>query len=150
MPRRMGMANGLAVSEYVAVTDWNTFPSRRHVVRRRAGRPVLGRTGFLFLLAAAFAVASCAARQANPVSLTQPNDSQLTCEAIDAEIATNEQQAVQLTNLDGEVITNNVLSQIPVTAIFHRLDLSQKEQVEFRALFDRNEHLGRLKREKQC
>ena len=122
--------------------DWSIFGTARHLP---IGVSPLART--LALLPAALLLGSCAARPANPVASAQPADAQLSCEAIDQELANNENEARGLVKLDSDVETRNVLSVIffPLA-----LDLSEKEQIEFRALFDRNRNLERLKRQKQC
>jgi len=122
--------------------DWSIFGAVRHL---SFGGSRLARTSVL--LPAALLLVSCAARPANPVATTQPTDTQLSCEGIDQERAANEKEARRLVNLDSNVVTGNVFSVIffPYT-----VDLSQKEQIEFRALHDRNRNLERLKRQKEC
>jgi hypothetical protein len=136
------MAQVLSGTGSVMVHDWSIFGAVRHL---SFGGSRLART--LGLLPAALLLVSCAARPANPVATTQPTDTQLSCEAIDQELAANEREARGLVNLDGSVVTGNVLS---VMFFPYTIDLSQKEQIEFRALYDRNRNLERLKRKNQC
>jgi hypothetical protein len=136
------MARVLSGTGGVIAHDWSIFGTVRHL---SFGGSRLAQT--LVLLPAALLLASCAARPANPVATSQPTDTELSCEAIDQELAANETEARGLVNLDDSVVTGNVLS---VMFFPYTIDLSQKEQIEFRALYDRNRNLERLKRKKQC
>jgi hypothetical protein len=136
------MARVLSGSGSVVVHDWSIFGTVRHL---SFGGSRLAQT--LLLLPAVLMLVSCAARPANPVATSQPTDTQLSCEGIDRELAANETEARRLVDLDSTVVTGNVLS---VMFFPYALDLSQKEQIEFRALYDRNRNLERLKRQKKC
>ena len=98
--------------------------------------------------------AACEARQVTPVPLSQPGDTALTCEQIAAEIAGNEAEAIRLVGADSDVTTDNALLAVTGTVLFwpalFALDVSSAEQIQFRALRDRNTNLARLQQDRGC
>lgn len=104
--------------------------------------------------ALAWPLASCAARQVTPVSMTQPTDDRLTCSEIDQEMKSNQTAAAELLQKNQEVNQANaakVVASIVLTGwIALSVDLSNEEQIKMRALADRNEALALLKAKKRC
>jgi len=113
------------------------------------------RMGLIILVLAA-ALAGCAVRKVTPVAMTQPGDAQLGCAEIASQIAANRSHAAELVGTDNEVAQGNVARGIAMGVAFGglgaaaSLDLSNAEQVQARALLDRNERLTFLAREKGC
>ena len=108
------------------------------------------------LLAAALAlcIAACASRPVTPVAISQSNDAQLTCSELDQQIKSNQLAAVELMQKNKAVQQANT-AKIVAAFVFSEwiafsVDLSHAEQIEMRALADRNEELQRLKRQKGC
>ena len=99
-------------------------------------------------------LAFCAARQTSPVVLSQPGDATLSCEQIAVEMARNETEAARLTGVDEEVVSGNVAAGVVGTVFFPpaflALDLSNAEQIQFRALRDRNNNLARMHQDRGC
>ncbi len=107
-------------------------------------------------LAMAAVLAGCAPRPVTPVAMAQPGDAALTCPDIAAEAGANRARAATLLGEDAEVARGNVVrgvaSVIPFAglAAAATMDLSNAEQVQARALLDRNQRLDLLAREKGC
>ncbi len=98
-------------------------------------------------------VAACEARQTTPVAMTQPGDADLTCVQVAAEIKENEAKAIELAGADMDLVSNNVAAGVVGTLVwpmFLATDLSQSEQIQFRALRDRNANLERIYRDQEC
>lgn len=106
------------------------------------------------LAALALCLASCAARQVTPVSMTQPTDDRLTCSEIDQEMKSNQAAAAELLQKNKEVDQANaakVAASVLLSGWFAlTVDLSNEEQIKMRALADRNEALALLKAKKRC
>lgn len=99
----------------------------------------------LFLLLGT--LTACAARQAHPVKISQPNDPKLTCSEIEAERAANLETAIELAGTDKATEVRNVFAAVIFVGA---VDISQVEQIEMRALYDRNKTLERLAKGKTC
>ena len=79
----------------------------------------------------------------------------MTCETIAKEITKNEEEALRLAGLGKDVEGKNVAVVVGATLLLSPLatlaiDFSKKEQIEFRALQDRNKHLIQLQEKKEC
>jgi recombinational DNA repair protein (RecF pathway) len=102
----------------------------------------------------ALPLASCAARQVTPVSMTQPTDDRLTCSEIDQGMKSNQAAAAELLQKNKEVDQANaakVVASVLLSGWFAlTVDLSNEEQIKMRALADRNEALALLKAKKKC
>jgi hypothetical protein len=99
-------------------------------------------------------LAACAARQTTPVAISQPDDAKLSCEQIDDEITRNEAEAIGLTGVDEKVVSDNIAAGV-VGSLFLfpailAIDLSNAEQIQFRALRDRNDNLIRIGKQRGC
>lgn len=101
----------------------------------------------LLILALGLGLAGCQGRQANPVSMVRANDDQLNCGELNTEVSANNSQIRQLSGQDEDVETGNVVAAIVFP---FAIDLSSKEQIEMRALIDRNRHLTRLRKARDC
>lgn len=99
---------------------------------------------------------ACAAREVQPVAMSQPGDDQLSCADLDQQLSANEQSEAVLIGQDRKVAQGNVAKTIggaiPVAgiAIVASTDLSNSEQVRARALADRNQELSYLSSKKGC
>jgi len=102
----------------------------------------------------AWPLASCAARQVNPVAMTQPTDDRMTCPQIDQEMKSNQATAAELLEKNKEVDQANaakVVASVVLSGWFAlTVDLSHEEQIKMRALADRNEALASLKANRRC
>jgi hypothetical protein len=102
----------------------------------------------------AWPLANCAARQVNPVAMTQPTDDRLTCPQIDQEMKSNQAAAAELLEKNKEVDQANaakVVASVVLSGWFAlTVDLSHEEQIKMRALADRNEALASLKANRRC
>jgi hypothetical protein len=98
----------------------------------------------------------CAAREVTPVRMQQPGDDDLTCTQIDQQIADNLKAAQDFMKKDKSVenanIAKNVGGAIPGLGLLlvASTDLSNEEQIEGRAILDRNEQLTYLAKKKGC
>jgi len=88
--------------------------------------------------------------------MSQPGDDALSCEALHQEIAKNTAAAENFVKHDRHVqdgnIAKNVGGAIPYLGILlvASTDLSNKEQIQGRALIDRDERLTYLSNQKHC
>lgn len=105
---------------------------------------------------AGVSLAGCAPRPVTPVAMSQPGDDALSCAEIAAQTATNRDRAAGLLGLDRQVAQGNVVRGVAMAIPFGGLaagasmDLSNAEQVQARALLDRNQRLDMLARDKGC
>jgi hypothetical protein len=109
--------------------------------------------GTMLALAGALCMAACAARSVTPLAMTQPGDDQLSCAQIDDEIKRNQTAANELFQRDESVETGNVAKGVLLGGGLLSaglMDLSNAEQVNARALVDRNERLRLLAKSNGC
>jgi len=104
---------------------------------------------------AILALAACQTRQANPVSLSQSGDERLDCASIQVMQQKNREEAARLAKLDEGVAMGNAFAVAMSQAwIFWPavlgVDLSDAEEIEMRALRDRNRRLAEIGRGKGC
>jgi len=98
----------------------------------------------------------CAAAKVTPVRMSQPGDENLSCEALKQEIEKNTAAAEDFVKRDQRVRDGNVAKgvggAIPAVGILliGSTDLSNKEQIQGRALVDRDERLTYLSKQKNC
>ena len=108
----------------------------------------------LLILAALAALSACGARSSNPVAISQPGDANLTCDQIEAQVKANNALAIQKAGGDEATQNQNAAVIAVGTIVFWpailAVDLSSAEQIELRALQDRNKSLERLHRNKEC
>jgi hypothetical protein len=108
------------------------------------------------LFACALLLSGCAAADVTPVRMSQPGDVSLSCEALKQQIADNTAAAEKFLKRDHQVEEANTAKQvggvIPIAGLLlvASTDLSNKEQIEARALADRDEHLRYLAKQKNC
>lgn len=101
-------------------------------------------------------MSACAAANVQPVHMVQAGDEALGCDALKQEITKNSAAAQKFIERDHQVSQANtakvVGSAIPYIGllVLASSDLSNKEQVEARALIDRDEHLEFLSKQKNC
>jgi len=100
------------------------------------------------------ALLGCAGRKAEPVAVMEPYDDKLACEQIQAEISSNETQALQLSSQNESAHSNNVAIGVVGAILFwpalFALDTGDAEKVEMQALHDRNTHLDTVYAQKGC
>lgn len=110
----------------------------------------------LFVAACAALLLGCAAAKVTPVRMSQPGDESLSCEALQQELAKNTTAAEDFVRRDKNVENGNIAkgvgSAIPFIGILlaSSTDLSNKEQIQGRALVDRDERLTYLSKQKNC
>lgn len=113
------------------------------------------------IVLALFVLVACGAPQVTPVRLSQPDDATLTCEQIAAEIAGNQAEARRLVDAEGDVDAGNVVAGMAVGGLVGGIPMAflmsdmeaeawSTEQIQYRALRDRNINLSRLHQQKGC
>ncbi len=107
------------------------------------------------LVAALCLLAACqTTRQARPVAIAQPGDDALACSEIATIQASNRLEAARLAKLDEGVAIGNAFAVTLSRAWFwpavFGVDLSDAEEIEVRALHDRNRRLEEIARAKGC
>lgn len=98
-------------------------------------------------------LAACAAQQTTPVALSQPGDTTLSCEQIAVEITRNEAEAIRFAGADEDVVSGNIAAGVVGTIFWPALlatDLSNADQIQLRALRDRNANLARIREDRGC
>lgn len=106
-------------------------------------------------------LAACATRPVTPVSMSQAGDLELGCADLSAQLKANEAQAAEFLHAHGETEKSNATKQAVIpAAVFLALpiailmsastDYSAADQVQARALIDRNERLGYLAQQRGC
>jgi hypothetical protein len=94
---------------------------------------------------------ACAGREANPVAVTKPFDSQLSCAHLIGEYDNNFNRLTELTKESADKVANNigylVLNPLAAPILF---DVSQTQKVEAEALTVRNAEIIRLGQSKSC
>jgi len=115
----------------------------------------MGKAAILAMTTLALGLAGCqTTRQANPVAMSQPGDASLDCAAIQAAQARNRAEAARLAKLDEGVALGNALAVTVSRAWFWPavmgVDLSDAEEIEARALYDRNRRLAEIGGRKGC
>lgn len=108
----------------------------------------------LIAILSLLAIAACQNRVAEPVHLAQPTDDRLTCTEIAEKRVENRKQAARLVKLDEGVALSNAfaitLSQVWFWPAIMGVDMSDVEEIEARALQDRNQRLIAIAKEKSC
>lgn len=93
-------------------------------------------------------------RQANPTPIAHPGDDQLSCSQIAAFQTENRRTAARLAKLDEGVAAGNAIavaaSRTWLWPAVFGVDLSDVEEIEARALRDRNRRLDEIARAKNC
>jgi len=104
--------------------------------------------------ALSFLVTACAGRDAAPVAAYNAYDAQLSCSQIDAETAANNNKVSQLQKEKENAIAANIAIGAVGLLLFwpalFALDTSDAQDVETRALNDRNNSLAYLKTASKC
>ena len=103
-------------------------------------------------VAASIALASCGGRDANPVARTHVGDEELSCTAIETEIAEIDarvQELIPQTNKTGKNVALGVAGWFLLVPWFF-MDLSDSEQIEIQAYRERRSHLIRIADRKNC
>ena len=99
-------------------------------------------------------VAACGHKPSNPVAISQPGDTALTCQQIESQMTANRHAANTLAGLDSDREATNTAAMVASAVVFwpavFAIDLSNTEQIEMRALQDRNQNLARMHGKKQC
>jgi hypothetical protein len=109
----------------------------------------------------ALMLSACAAREYTPVSMVQSGDDDLSCTAINQQIAANTATQAAFEANDRDVANGNTAKVVAGTvagavipfaglAMIGSTDLSNEEQAKARALADRNEHLEYIKKQRGC
>ena len=108
----------------------------------------------LALVLALLAIAGCQPRQAKPVHMSQVGDKALECRQLAAMQLSNRLEAARLAKLDEGVALGNVIAMTLSQAWFwpavFGVDMSDAEQIEARALQDRNRRLAEIAAAKGC
>lgn len=106
------------------------------------------------LILAVVLVAGCQSRQAKPVHVSQAGDQQLECAQLAEMQLQNRLEAARLAKLDEGVALGNAIAMTLSRAWFwpaiFGVDMSDAEQIEARALQDRNRRLQEIAARKGC
>ncbi|MEO1776528.1 MAG: hypothetical protein AAFS07_16400 [Pseudomonadota bacterium] len=115
---------------------------------QRTPSQVVRAAGVLFLLA------GCAAETANPVPISQPGDEKLSCAALAEQREAGQAAAASLAGQDADTTSGNIAVGVVGAAVFwpmlFAMDLSNRAQIELRALQDRDATLARLEQGRGC
>ena len=116
-----------------------------------------GRLGQLLLVAGALCLSGCAAKEVIPVKMAQAGDEDLDCPALKQQIEANRAAAEDFVRKDRQTKNGNIAKTVGMAAIPYvgvllamSYDLSNEEQIEGRALVDRDERLTYLAKQKGC
>lgn len=108
----------------------------------------------ILVLPAILAGAGCQTRHAQPVQVSQAGDAALDCEMIRELQIRNRAEAARLAKLDEGVALGNAIAMTISQAWFWPavlgVDLSDAEQIEARALKDRNRRLEEIAQREGC
>jgi hypothetical protein len=100
------------------------------------------------------AIGACQTRTATPVHLAQPGDGAMSCSEIAGEMVSNRKQAAKLAKLDEGIALSNAvamtLSQVWFWPAIMGVDMSDVEEIEARALMQRNDRLAALAGQRDC
>ena len=123
----------------------------------RLGRVVRKDRGYFLamgLLALLLDCTGCAqTKSVAPIQISQPGDERLSCKQINDEIYTTQVTAINFADQAAKVEGNNTafkVGTIFTTWAALGIDLSKEDQIKWRSLEDRNQHLLYLKAEKKC
>lgn len=99
-------------------------------------------------------LAGCPARVVTPIAVTQADDGALTCAQIAGQIESNRAAGARHALADRQVEQRNTAAGVASAFIgwpaLLTMDLSREEQIQVRALADRNTRLETLARERRC
>jgi len=115
----------------------------------------------LFFVVGATCLAGCAAKVVTPVHMAQPGDETLSCEDLKQQTDANRAAAADFLRRDKQVEGDNTTKNVAGAAVGAAIpglgllliastDLSNAEQVQARALIDRDEQLTYLSKQKGC
>jgi hypothetical protein len=108
----------------------------------------------IFFPAIGSVLCACAAAPSNPVAISQPGDASLSCDQIIDQVEANNELAIEKSGADAATVDGNIAKGAIASVIFWpailAVDLSNSDQIELRALRDRNRSLERLYRKKGC
>jgi hypothetical protein len=103
------------------------------------------------LAAAGWMLSACGGRPANPVATVQAADDKMNCQLMQTEYASNESRANALVGEKVKAQEQNAAKFVLMgMSGLLMMDLKDTEQVEIRALKDRNNRLARLMAGKGC
>jgi hypothetical protein len=139
----------------IAIFEVGTDLARGYGNWARAGAPVL-KLSPIAPFACTIFLAGCAAADVTSIKMSQPGDENLSCEAINEQLASNSAAAQKFLAQDRKVANTNIVKGVGAAIpwvgplVMASADLSNKEQVEARALIDRDERLEFLSKKKNC
>ncbi len=107
---------------------------------------------FFILLVLAAGLAGCGGRSPNPVASYQPGDEQRSCTGLKTEVASTEQEIIRLLPYEDAAGKNVALGVAGVFLIvpFFFMDFKDAEELEIRALRQRNQHLRAIAYDNGC
>ena len=106
----------------------------------------------LALSVALIALTACGGRNANPVARYQIGDENRSCEGLKVEVAHNEQEIIKLIPYEdatGKNVALGVTGALFIVPLFF-MDFKDAEEMEVKALRDRNLWLTELAHRKDC
>lgn len=98
-------------------------------------------------------LASCAGRAPAPVAVVQPMDNTLTCQAIQAEVASNNDKIASLGSEKGAKVAQNVAAGVVglfIWPVWFAMDFQGAAGTEMKALQDRNAYLATKANTERC
>lgn len=104
-------------------------------------------------LAAALPVLGCAGAAPNPVAVVQPQDRIMTCDAIFAEVQSNNEKVQQLAKDKGLKVAQNVAAGVAgfvIPVLWFGMDWQDAAGKETQALQARQQYLVTLAEQRRC
>ncbi len=99
------------------------------------------------------ALLGCAGAAPNPVAVVQPQDRYLTCEAIFAEVQSNNEKVQQLAKDKGLKVAQNVAAGVAglvIPVLWFGMDWQDSAGKEAQALQARQQYLATLAEQRRC
>jgi hypothetical protein len=105
------------------------------------------------LLGGALGLLGCAGAAPNPVAIVQPQDRYMTCEAIFAEVQSNNEKVQQLAKDKGLKVAQNVAAGVAgfvIPVLWFGMDWQDSAGKEAQALQARQQYLATLAEQRRC
>ena len=105
------------------------------------------------ILAAGLSLTACAGRAPAPVAVVQPIDNSMTCQAIAAEVSSNNDKISSLGSEKGAKVAQNVAAGVVglfIWPVWFAMDFQGAASTEQKALQERNTYLNTKASTEQC
>jgi hypothetical protein len=104
-------------------------------------------------MGAALALAACAGRSPQPVAVTNLNDKNMDCAAINAEVQANSNKIQELGHEEGTKVAQNVVAGVAgvfIPVLWFAMDFQNAAGKEVAALQSRQSYLATMAEQRQC